>query len=251
MESRSLGIIGGMGPKATSVFFNKIVDYTVANSDQEHINMVILNHASLPDRTSVILSHQEKEFLEAVKQDIRLLELARVANIAIPCNTSHFFYEQMQSMTKINIINMIEETIKEIYSLYGENCKIGILATRGTIKSAIYEQWCSKYSITLHIPNELQQEEVMNIIYNNVKSDLNTNPTKLEGLIHDLVYKEKCRCVILACTELSCIQLGDEIMKYCIDSLEVLVERAIKLSGKTSKRPLINEPRLLSLSVNN
>ena len=42
MEQKRLGIIGGMGPKATSVFFEKIIENTVAHRDQDHIDMVIL-----------------------------------------------------------------------------------------------------------------------------------------------------------------------------------------------------------------
>jgi aspartate racemase len=235
MELKSLGVIGGMGPKATSVFFDKVVENTVAHKDQDHIDMIILNHASLPDRTTAILTHQEDRFLEAVSKDFKLLERAGVANIAIPCNTSHYFYEKMQAMTDINIINMVEETIKEIHAQFGEKSKIGILATKGTISSGIYEYWCNQYGLDLHLPNDFQQEQVMNIIYTNVKGEGDVDPVELEKLIHDFVFEENCSCVILACTELSCIPLSDEAKEYSIDAMGVLVEKSIELSGKRSK----------------
>lgn len=235
MESKSLGVIGGMGPKATSVFFDKMVENTVAHQDQDHIDMIILNHASLPDRTTAILEAREEDFLQAVSKDIKLLERAGVANIAIPCNTSHYFYDRMQAMTDVHIINMVEETIKAIHRQYGDNSKIGILATKGTIKTGVYEQWCNQYQLELHIPNESQQQQVMDIIYNNVKGDLDVDPTELEGMINDLVVNENCRCVILACTELSCIPLSDDTAKVSIDAMGVLIEKSIELSGKSSK----------------
>jgi aspartate racemase len=235
MLAKSLGVIGGMGPKATSVFFDKVVENTVAHKDQDHIDMIILNHASLPDRTTAILTDREEEFLQAVSRDFKLLEHAEVSNIAIPCNTSHYFYDKMQAMTNINIINMVEETIKEIHAVYGENSKIGILATKGTIRTGIYEQWCNQYNMQLHLPTELQQEQVMDIIYNNVKGDLDVDPTELESMIHDLVFEENCSCVILACTELSCIKLSDDAERYAVDAMGVLVEKSIELSGKSSK----------------
>src|SRR5690606_31259272 len=126
---QKLGVIGGMGPKATSVFFEKIVNRTVAHKDQDHLNMVILNHATLPDRTNAILTNTGETFINAVKSDFKLLEAAGVANIAIPCNTSHYFYEELQKLTTIPIINMVEETIKEIHEKHGEGTKVGILAT--------------------------------------------------------------------------------------------------------------------------
>ncbi|MEH7224052.1 amino acid racemase [Bacillus sp. JJ1566] len=235
MEQKTLGIIGGMGPKATSVFFDKIVNRTEAHKDQDHLNMVILNHATLPDRTHAILTNTGETFLDAVKNDFKLLEAAGVANIAIPCNTSHYFYDELQKMTKIPIINMVEETIKDIHEMYGEGAKIGILATNGTIRSGIYADVCKKYQLELFAPDDSLQEKVMDIIYNNVKSDLDIDPSELEELIKHLVENENCKMVILACTELSCIKLSDEASKHSIDAMNVLVERSILRSGKRLK----------------
>jgi aspartate racemase len=235
MEYKSLGVIGGMGPKATSVFFEKVIGSTVTNKDQDHIDMVILNHATLPDRTSAILNHREEVFLESIKKDIKLLEIAGVDNIAIPCNTAHYFYEKLLEMTDINIINMVEETIKEIYIKCGENSKVGILATTGTISTGIYEYGCNKYNMKLCTPNESVQEQIMDVIYNNIKCHLDVDALEIETIINDLVFKENCDCVIIACTELSCIKLSDEVNKYCIDAMGVLVEKSIELSGRRVK----------------
>ena len=236
MDYKSLGVIGGMGPKATAVFFEKVVENTSANRDQDHIDMVILNHATIPDRTSTIFNNNADEFLKCIEKDIRLLEIAGVANIAIPCNTSHYFYEKMQEMTKINIINMIEETVKRIRKQYGENSRVGILATQGTLGSGIYEEACKKYELELFVPDEDVRERTMKIIYDNVKCNLNVDASDIEEIIKDILLKEKCKCVIIACTELSCIKLSDEILGYCIDAMDVLVEKSIELSGKTLKK---------------
>lgn len=235
MEHKSLGVIGGMGPKATAVFFDKIIENTVAERDQDHIDMIILNHASIPDRTSVILGGNSELFLEAIAKDLKLLELAGAAHIAIPCNTSHYFYHEMQQLTSVPIINMVDETLEAIYNKYGAGSKIGILATSGTINSGIYAAGCDKYGMQLYVPNDSIQKQVMKIIYTNVKSNMNFDPTELETLIHELVYTHGCHCVILACTELSCIKLNAQAAECSIDAMQVLVEKSIILSGKTTK----------------
>lgn len=227
-----------MGPMATSVFFEKIIENTVANADQEHINMVILNHATLPDRTSVILNQKEEVFLHAVEQDLKLLEMAGVEHIAIPCNTSHYFYNQMQEMTSIRIINMVDETCKEIHQKFGDHSKVAILATNGTVSSGIYRQGCHTYNMELHIPDKVSQEQVMNTIYS-IKSDIKVDKSVIERIIKNLIFNENCCCVILACTELSCMNLSPDVMKYCIDAMDVLVEKSIKYSGAMVKSPMI------------
>ena len=232
METKKLGVIGGMGPQATSVFFEKLIENTEAERDQDHIDMLILNHATLPDRTKVILEGRSELFLDAVANDFKLLELAGVANIAIPCNTSHYFYDEMQQMTTVNIINMVDETVKEIHGRYGDGSKIGILATNGTIRTGIYRTSCDSYGMKLYEPEPSLQQKVMDIIYNDVKAQKNVDPSKLESLIHHLIYEEQCQCVILACTELSCIELSDFYKECSLDAMEVLVNKSITLSGK-------------------
>lgn len=50
-----IGIIGGMGPMATADLFRKLVSLTDADSDREHIHVLIDNDPSIPDRTDAIL----------------------------------------------------------------------------------------------------------------------------------------------------------------------------------------------------
>lgn len=232
MEQKRLGIIGGMGPKATAVFMDKLVDHTAAVRDQDHIDMVVLNHASLPDRTEVILSGEKDRFLSAVEKDIRLLEHVGVANIAIPCNTSHYFYQDMQAMTSIPIIHMVDETLQEIARRYEAGSKVGVLATNGTLRSGIYRDTCAKYSMRYHDIDDAMQAEVMRIIYEDVKRDNNVSPDKLEAIIFDLIERAECQCVILACTELSCISISEAAKAHSIDAMAMLVKRSIELSGK-------------------
>lgn len=236
MDQKSLGVIGGMGPKATAVFFDKVIENTVAQRDQEHVDMIILNHATIPDRTAVILEGTEERFLSEVARDLKLLENAGVAHIAIPCNTSHYFYDEMQAMTTVPIIHMVDETVRMIHERFGSGITVGVLATSGTMKSGVYARACDRYGIEHYEPDEAMQAAVMKIIYSNVKRDMNFSPDELQALIHELREHHGCECVILACTELSCIELGPEFESSVVDAMQVLVERSIELSGRTPKR---------------
>ena len=53
-----LGILGGMGPQATQVFYQRILDKTDARRDQEHLPTLIWSDTGMPDRTQAILSGQ-------------------------------------------------------------------------------------------------------------------------------------------------------------------------------------------------
>lgn len=230
---KKLGILGGMGPQATQYFFQKIIENTDASRDQDHIDIVIINQASTPDRTATILSKNDKEFLSSIENSLKLLEFCNVDNIAIPCNTSHYFFDKIQSKTKIPIINMVEETIK--YIAKKDNIKkIGILATDGTILTKIYDRECKKHGMEPVIPSEKNQKKIMGIIYNEIKNGKKGDYDKFMEVVSELNEKG-CNFIILACTELSYLKASYNLPEYCIDALEILVDRSIKLSGKKVK----------------
>ncbi|WP_245987864.1 aspartate/glutamate racemase family protein [Cohnella lupini] len=235
MNGTQLGVIGGMGPKATSVFFDRVIEFTEAEADQDHIDMIILNHASLPDRTSSILQRKDHQFLRMIQADIALLEHAEVANIAMPCNTAHRFFDALQSMTAIPIVNMVSETVEELHAKHKANRRIGILATDATLQTGIYSDVLRQYGLEPFIPSASMQQRIMNIIYEDIKKTGHSDARVLEGIMMEMLQREKCDGVVLACTELSCIELGESVRPYFIDALDVLVHRSITLSGGTIK----------------
>lgn len=234
MKTNKLGVLGGMGPAATSVFFERVISRTEANCDQEHLNMVILNHTTIPDRTRCIERGEMALFLQAIEPDLKTFEALGVDCIAIPCNTSHFFYKDMTEMTSVPIINMVTETIDTIYEKYGGDTRVGVLSTDGVLRSGVYSKACETKGIDVVVPDEDEQREVMRVIYG-TKAGENVSVEGLEAIITRMLSDEGCAVVVLACTELSILTLRDDIQARCVDAMNVLVEKAIVNCGKKIK----------------
>ncbi|MGN0711937.1 MAG: aspartate/glutamate racemase family protein [Anaerovoracaceae bacterium] len=230
-----LGVIGGMGPLATQLFYKMIIDKTDAHCDQEHLNMIILNHASMPDRTTAIKNGEVEELYNKLWHDAKLLEAGGADYIAIPCNTSHLLVDRLQKNLKVPIINMIKETALSVYCRYGDNFKIGIWATDGTIQMELYQKECKALGITPVIPTPESQKKVMKIIYDGIKDG---NPIDMQDFydVEKEMEAEGCKCVLMACTELSCFKEMNNLSDYYVDAMEVLAERSIILCGKALKQ---------------
>ena len=82
MNKKVLGVIGGMGTAATIDFYTRIMNHTVAHKDQEHIDMVIINHASIIDRTYAIKNNKLDELLKQMHENLKILENAKVTSIS-------------------------------------------------------------------------------------------------------------------------------------------------------------------------
>ncbi len=224
-----LGIIGGMGPAATDLLYRRIIDRTDAECDQEHLDMIILNHASMPDRTAAIKSGDTDKVLSLLKKDVEFLEKSGAVAIAIPCNTSHYFYDELQKSTSVTIINMIRETAKYVKALGRK--KVCVLATDGTIMTGIYEKEILAEGIEYVAPDENTQKLVMKIIYEQIKKGFPGNEEDFRE-IHHYIKANGCDGAILACTELSVFRETAGLTDFYTDALEVLCERSILSCGK-------------------
>ena len=232
MNKKVLGVIGGMGTAATIDFYTRIMNHTVAHKDQEHIDMVIINHASIIDRTYAIKNNKLDELLKQMHENLKILENAKVTSIAIPCNTSHSIIDKIQQFTSIPIINMIEETAKGLKEVVNKGEKVGIMATDGTIMLKIYQQACKKYDIEYFVPDDNIQKQIMDIIYDDVKAKGIFDNEKFKKVLNYFL-QNGCKYVILGCTELSGFK--KDFDKNTIDPMDYLVKAAILSVDKEYK----------------
>ncbi len=228
MTKKKLGILGGMGPKATAVFFNRIVDRTPASKDQDHIDTIILNHAGLPDRTESIERGEKgrSELLLLLQEDLKILESRGADVIAIPCNTVHFFYGRMQAMTALPILNMVEETLRFLSKKKPSNLRVGLFATDGTVRTGLYEKYAKHFGIEIVLPMEENQRIIMDSIYEFKASGKKKIP-KVEKIFIEML-GNSCDVLLLACTELSCMEFDKETEECRVDALDVLADAAIR-----------------------
>ena len=132
-QEAKLGVLGGMGPQATQVFYQFVLDRTDAARDQDHLPALILSDTGIPDRTTAILSGDTEGLYRRLLGDAKLLEGCGCTALAIPCNTSHYFADRLQGEIGVPIIHMLRETAK-LLAAQGKKHP-GILGTDGTIRT--------------------------------------------------------------------------------------------------------------------
>ena len=223
-----LGVLGGMGPQATQVFYQFVLDRTDAARDQEHIPAMILSDTQIPDRTAAILSGDTEALHQRLLKDARLLENCGCTVIAIPCNTSHYLVDQIQHEISIPIIHMIRETARTL-AAQGKKHP-GILATDGTIQSGLYQKECAALGMEAVAPDPESQKLVMSIIYDEIKEGEKGSREKFAHVDRSL-RKAGCDCAILACTELSVFSTYHSLPPFYLDAMAVLAEKAVLSCG--------------------
>lgn len=225
---KTVGILGGMGPAATVELFNRIVNYTNASRDEEHVNLVIINDPTIPDRTKFILGNGENPVPKLI-QNLNKLINAEVDVVIMPCMTAHAFIEELQAETSIPIINGIVLIEEYLNNLDISIDRVGLLATTGSVKSGTYNKFLSREVIT---PNDKIQNKLMDIIYGEkgIKAGF-VNDDILNQLLEIIrTLKNKgAQAFIAGCTELGLVLNNENTQEIIIDPIDFLAYRAIEI----------------------
>jgi len=227
MPEKIIGILGGMGPEATIDLFYKIIKFTPAEKDQEHLRIIIDNNPKIPDRTAAILGKGEDP-LPALQETAQNLEKAGADFIVIPCNTAHYFLSSIQESVNIPVLNMIEETAKETKKRIPQIKKVGLLASIGVYKSEIYHQHFKKFNIEVISPEEKDKEEIMKVIYTIKAGDLSKRVKKNILKITQKLIKKGAEAIIAGCTEIPLILKEGDVSVPLIDPTQILARIAVQ-----------------------
>ena len=229
MKTATIGILGGMGPLATADLFRKIILHTRADSDREHIPVIIDSNTAIPDRTEYLLGRGESPLDELVKTALRL-EAMGADILLMPCNTAHFFYEEIRSRIGIDFINMIEETALQVKK-EGGGKKSALLSTEGTSVSGIYDKVFAEMGLELIKPEKDEQDKVSEVIYNVKKGVLKGYEKSFKGLLASLK-KRGAGSFILGCTELPVYFETLKADEKIFDPTDILAVRGVEKAGK-------------------
>ena len=227
-QEQRLGILGGMGPQATQVFYQRILDKTDASRDQEHVPTLIWSDTGMPDRTRAILSGETEPVFARLLSGARLLEREGCTVLAIPCNTSHFFADRLQAGLRVRLLNMVRLSAA---AMAARGCRrVGILATDGTVRTGIYQRECAGQGVEAVVPGPQAQALTMSIIYDEIKRGESGSREKFAAIDRDL-RSRGCDGAILACTELSVYKEYHGVSELYLDAMDVLAKESIRACG--------------------
>ncbi|KAB2336189.1 amino acid racemase [Cytobacillus depressus] len=225
-----VGIIGGMGPLATVDLMNKIISYTPAMKDQDHIHIIADNYSQIPDRTTAILG-KGIDPTPYIVQSAQRLQNAGAELLVIACNTAHFFYEAAEKSVSIPILHMPLETTRFVQE--NNIKKVGLLATDGTIKSKLYQNSCRNYRIDVIEPDKELQEKVMEGISAIKGGNLEAGFLHL-SMVANQLKENGAEAIIAGCTEVPLVLKSSE--NICIiDPTEILAKIVIKIANEKDK----------------
>jgi len=211
-----IGILGGMGTQAGLDFCNKLAMINRGKIDQEYPLFILYNKSDIPGRPESISIHAKSssdrfgrpkdlkkydKVLKSLIEGCNSLQKSGCKFIVIPCNTAHYWYNDLQKKIRIPIVNMPKEVFLHTKKNCKENSKIGLLATEGTLKTGVYNKFFDKNFQLIRPNNNLQSKSVGKAIKFVKMGNIKEAAKAIKPAVNYLM-KLKCKKIILGCTEL-------------------------------------------------
>lgn len=195
-----LGVLGGMGPAATVDFLDKIVRLTPAGRDQDHLPTLVWSWPAIPDRTAAILGLGPSP-LPALIEGLARLEAGGARVIAIPCNSSHHWYPELQARASVPILHIADAALAALDRPPFHGGPVAVLATRGTLASGFYQRKLAASGRLWILPEEGTQR-LVDAAIRGIKEGAPAPAAGALARVYRALAEDGAGAAILACTEL-------------------------------------------------
>ena len=194
-----IGILGGMGTQAGLDFCNKLAKINSGKLDQQYPMFVLYNKSNIPKRPENLKKYYN--VLNSLVEGCKMLQKNNCKFIVMPCNTAHYWYDDLKKKVKIPILSMPKEVYLDTSKNCKKNSKIGILSTEATLSTKVYNKYFDK-NFNLVSPSKDLQKNSVNKSIKFVKMGKIKEAEKAIRPAVSYLMKIKCKKIILGCTEL-------------------------------------------------
>ena len=223
-----LGVIGGMGPAATADFFAKLIEETPAAGDPEHIPTLIVSDPRLPSRTAAILDGGPSPLPSLLAIRDKLLA-AGATLLAMPCNTAHYWYEELARGCPAPFISIVEASCDAVRRIAPPGSSVGLIGTRATLAAGIFEQRLRAAGYAALLPSE---EQLAGRILPSIRLVKEGRPARAGETLAPAVralLDRGAAAIILACTEtpVALDAVASSLRERCVDSNRALAQSCV------------------------
>lgn len=228
METKTVGVIGGLGPLATLDFFDRVLKRTRAVKEQEHLRLIIDNNTKIPDRNAYMRGEGPSPG-PALAASAKGLEVAGAEVIVMACNTTHIWEREIRAAISVPFLSIIDETAAAVADLRPE--AVGVLAVDACLKGGLYQEALKKAGVKPLLLSEDSQKTFMDLIYRIKSGDTGETVKRAMVTLARRLEAQGAEAIIAGCTEIPIVLAADDIDGELVSSTDVLVERTILFAG--------------------
>lgn len=226
---RRIGVLGGMGPQATVLFQQKLIDAVPATDDSGHVPLIVDMNTQVPSRIAHLIEGTGEDPGPVLAGMARGLEAAGAEALAMPCNTAHHYAPRIRAAVAIPLIDMVALSVAEARRMAGPGGRVGVLASPAVQAAGIFDQAFAAEDLTpVYAPEERSLLGAIRAIKSAGACDAAKDA--LHAASAALV-EAGAAVQFIACTELSLIPDATDPRARLRDTLDVLAEAVVAFAN--------------------
>ncbi|WP_028572736.1 aspartate/glutamate racemase family protein [Desulfonatronum lacustre] len=225
-QEKIVGIIGGMGPGATVDLMARLIRLTPALDDADHVRCIVDNNPKVPSRIKALIEGGGGSPVPELQDMARRLEAWGADFLAMPCNTAHYYFQDIQDAVTIPMLNLIQITVREVLKQQPGIVKVGILGSTAMQLTGLYQRAFSAIGAEVVYPEPSAQDRIMAAIKDIKKGRMDQAAAALDAAVTSLE-SQGARAVVVACTELSLLPFASSLPHY--DAADILAREIIRV----------------------
>ena len=222
VRSKTVGVLGGMGPDATADFMSRVIRATPADKDQDHLRMLIDSNPHVPNRQEALLRGGADPG-PALAAMARGLAAAGADFLVMPCNTAHAFADAITAAVDIPLVSIIDVTVEAC----GDAAAIGVLATDGCLSSGVFQEALAGRAV---LPSDAETRALMRLITHIKAGD--TGPEIVAGMreLAESLVVRGAEVIVAGCTEIPLVLDAGMLDVPLVSSTDALARATVAMA---------------------
>lgn len=230
---RRVGVLGGMGPEATVLLLQRVIDAVPARDDADHVPLLVDQNPQVPSRIARLIDGTGEDPAPVLGEMARRLEAAGAEALAMPCNTAHHFAASVRLAADIPFLDMVALSAQRAKDLAPVGGRVGILASPAVRQTRLFEVPLAEHGLAAVYP--LEDDALLAAIRAIKAEGPSHNAAATVRAASDALLKNGAEVQLAACTEFSLLADPAALGVRLIDTLDVLVQAIVAFSRETTE----------------
>jgi len=226
---KKLGLIGGIGPESTLLYYKKLVYLLQKEVGPEFFPNLTIESLNVFD---VLAFCENKDFdglISYLMKGINSLIAGGSEVIALTGNTPHIVFDQLQAKSSVPLVSIVETTKDAAkHNGYG---KIGLLGTMFTMQAEFFKKPFIDAGIAVISPHDDEQLFIAEKISKELEHGIISTETQKQMLqiVQRMRNEDGIEAIVLGCTELPLIFKDAILSVPTLDTLEIHIQELVKV----------------------
>ncbi|MEU3036776.1 aspartate/glutamate racemase family protein [Streptomyces griseoaurantiacus] len=229
-EQRRIGIIGGLGPAATSWLYERIVALSEPHRSGRYPDLVMHNLPFAARSETAFVSGEDsgedaEHLTDQLVRSVRLLDRAGAGRVLLPCNTLHLLLPEVRRR-----LGRRAPALAHMPALTAEAvpapARVLVLGTGATVRLDLYGDVLRARGCEVTYPDSVDQDWLETLIQRAIREDLAGIWPLIEEVVAAAADVKRPDVVLLACTDLDTLGLDRVAGRPAVGSLQTLATHA-------------------------